>query len=75
MRNIAVIVYYIAITVGSFTDKIVSLFKTNTPENYSRQTVYGRGKKPSEVKIQKKKKKSEEDNIIKNKKTKQLKIE
>ena len=58
MRNIAVIVYYIAITVGSFTDKIVSLFKTNTPENYSRQTLYGRGKKPSEVKIQKKKKKN-----------------
>ena len=42
-------------TVGSFKDKIVSLFKTKTPENYNRQTVYGRGKKPSEVQIQKKK--------------------
>ena len=61
-------------TAGNFKDKIVTLFKINTPENYNRQTVYGRVKKPSEVKIQKKKK-SEEDNIIKNKKTKQLKAE
>ena len=30
-------------SVGDFKDKIVSLFKTNTPE----QTVYGRGKKLS----------------------------
>ena len=30
-------------SVGDFKDKIVSLFKTNTPE----QTVYGRGKKIS----------------------------
>ena len=30
-------------SVGDFNDKIVSLFKTNTPE----QTVYGRGKKVS----------------------------
>ena len=30
-------------SVGDFKDKIVSLFKTNTPE----QTVYGRGKKVS----------------------------
>ena len=41
-------------TVGGFKDKVVSLFKTNKPENYSKQTVMHR------------KKQSEEDNIIKN---------
>ena len=33
--------------VGGFKDKIVSLFKTNTPK----QLVYGRGNKPKETKI------------------------
>ena len=32
--------------VDGFKDKIISLFKTNTPK----QTVYGRGKKPSKSK-------------------------
>ena len=36
--------------VGGFKDKIVSLFKTNTPK----QTVYGRGKKLSKPKTQNK---------------------
>ena len=35
-------------SVGGFKDKIVSLFKTNTPK----QTVYGRGKKQSKPKTQ-----------------------
>ena len=34
--------------VGGFKDKIVSLFKTNTPK----QTVYGRGKKLNKPKTQ-----------------------
>ena len=33
--------------VGGFKDKIVSLFKTNTPKQF----VYGRGNKPKETKI------------------------
>ena len=35
-------------SVGGFKDKILSLFKTNTPK----QTVYGRRKKPSKPKTQ-----------------------
>ena len=35
-------------SVGGFKDKIISLFKTNTPK----QTVYGRGKKISKPKTQ-----------------------
>ena len=35
-------------SVGGFKDKIVSLFKTNTPK----QTMYERGKKPSKPKTQ-----------------------
>ena len=42
--------------VDGFKDKIISLFKTNTPK----QTVYGRGKKLSKPKVQKK----SEENII-----------
>ena len=42
-------------TVGSFKGKVVSLFKTNTSENYSKQTVCGRGKKLSKLKMEKKK--------------------
>ena len=37
-------------SVGSFKDKTVSLFKTNTPK----QTMYGRGKKLSKPKTQSK---------------------
>ena len=37
-------------SVGGFKDKIVSLFKTNTPT----QTVYGRGKKLSKSETQNK---------------------
>ena len=50
--------------VGGFKDKIVNLFKTNTPK----QTVYGRGKKLSKPKTQniKKKKKEIKDRIIRN---------
>ena len=44
--------------VGVFKDKVVSIFKTNTPK----QTVYGRGKKPSKPKAQK----HSEENIINN---------
>ena len=42
---------------GGFKDKVVSLFKTNTPK----QTLYGRGKKLSKPKTQK----QPEENIIK----------
>ena len=46
------LINYIAETmtksVGSFKDKIVSLFTTNTPN----QTVYGKGKKVSKPKTQ-----------------------
>ena len=42
---------------SSFKDKSISIFKTKTPENYSKQTE-GRGKKLSKLKIQKE---SEED--------------
>ena len=51
-------------SVGGFKDKIISLFKTNTPK----QTVYGRGKKLSKPKTQniKKKKKEIKDRIIRN---------
>ena len=55
---------------------MLKVFKTNTPKDYGKQTVYGRGKKPSRQKRQK-------QNIIKSirnlfrlkKKMKQLKIE
>ena len=30
-------------TIGSFKNKVVSLFKTNTPEVYGKETVCGRG--------------------------------
>ena len=55
-------------SVGGFKDKIISLFKTNTPK----QTVHGRGKKLSTPKTQnirnllilKKKKEEAKDRII-----------
>ena len=37
-------------SVGGFKDKVISLFKTNTPE----QTVYGKGKKLTKPKTQNK---------------------
>ena len=37
--------------VDCFEDKVVSLLKPNTSEDYSRPTVYGRGKKLSKLKI------------------------
>ena len=50
-------------SIGGFKDKIVSLFKTNTPK----QTVYGRGQKLSKPKTQniilKKEKKEIKDRI------------
>ena len=48
-------------TVGGFKDEVVSLFKTNTPEEYCEQTVYGSRNRPSKLKIQK----QSEDNMIK----------
>ena len=53
-------------SVGGFKDKIVSLFKTNTPK----QTVYGRGKKLSKPKAQ-----NIINHFILKKKKKNLKIE
>ena len=47
--------------VGGFKDKVVARFKTNTPKDYGKQTVYGRGKKPSKSKS----KKQSEENITK----------
>ena len=37
-------------TVGSFKDKVVSVFKKNAPKDYGKQTVYGKGKKSSKPK-------------------------
>ena len=48
--------------IGGFQDKILSLFKTNTPEDYGKQNVYGKREKPSKLEIQK----QSEDNMIKN---------
>ena len=48
-------------TVGSFEDKAVNLFKTNTPEEYDKQTMYGSLNRPNKLKIEK----QSEDNIIK----------
>ena len=48
-------------TVGGFKGNVVSLFKTNTLEEYGKQTVHGSGNRPSKLKIQK----QTEDNIIK----------
>ena len=39
-------------SVGSFTGKVVSLFKTNTPKDYCEQTPYSRGNKPTKPKWQ-----------------------
>ena len=50
-------------SLGSFKDKILSIFKTNTPK----QTVYGRGKKLS-------KRKKEEKEEIREKKKKKIMI-
>ena len=38
-------------TVGIFKDKVVSLFETNTPEDYGKKTVHVKGKEPSKPKI------------------------
>ena len=32
-------------TVGGFTDKVVSIFMTNTTDNYGKQTVYSEASK------------------------------
>ena len=37
-------------TVSSFKDKVVSIFKTNTPKDYGKQTMYGKGKNTSKPK-------------------------
>ena len=39
--------------VGCFKDKVANFFKTNIPEEYGKQTVYGSGNRPSKPKIQK----------------------
>ena len=38
--------------VAGFKHKVVSLFKTNIPQNYRKQNVYGRGKKLNKLEIQ-----------------------
>ena len=73
------ILEHIRKTEGGLKDKVVSLFKINTPGEYGKQTVYRKRKKLIKLKIQK----QSEDNIIKNirslfktkKKMKQLKVE
>ena len=55
-------------SVGGFNDKVISLFKTNTPK----QTVYGRGKKLSKAKTQNKINSIRNPFILK-KKTKEIK--
>ena len=54
---------------GDFKDKAISLFKTNTPK----QTVYGRGKKLSKPKRQKKINSIRNRYILKKKQNKQKK--
>ena len=66
--------------VGGFKDKVASIFKTNTPKDYGKQTAYGKGKKSSKPKTQRQ---ADEDTIIRNirnlfkqrRKMKQLKTE
>ena len=59
-------------SVGGFEDKIVSLFKTNTPK----QTVYVRGKKIRKPKkLSKPKKQNKRNPFISEKNLKKLKIE
>ena len=55
-------------SVGGFNDKVISLFKTNTPK----QTVYGGGKKLSKPKTQNKINSIRNPFILK-KKTKEIK--
>ena len=50
-------------TVSGSKDKVVSPFKTNTPKDSDKQSVYGKEKKPSKRKTQKH---FEQGNIIKN---------
>ena len=49
------------IAAGGFKDKVVCIFKTNTPKDYDKQTLYGRGRIPSKPKTQM----QSEDKIIK----------
>ena len=44
---------------NGFKDQVVSRFKTNSPKDYGKKIVYGRGRKPSKSKTQKQ---SEENN-------------
>ena len=46
---------------GGFKDKVISLFNTKTPNDYGKQIMHGRGKKPSKPKTQK----QSEENITK----------
>ena len=46
---------------GDFKDKVVSLFKTNTPKDFGKETLNGSGNRLSKLRIQK----QSEDNIIK----------
>ena len=41
-------------TVGVLKTKVVSVFKTNTLEEFGKQNVYGSGNSPSKLKIQRK---------------------
>ena len=47
--------------VNTFTYNIISLFKTNAPQDFGKRIMYGSGKKLSKPKKQKK----SEENIIK----------
>ena len=48
-------------TADGFKNKVLSTFKTNTPEESSKQAMYKSGNRPSKIKIHK----QCEDNIIK----------
>ena len=37
--------------ISGFKDKILSLYKTNTPEDYGKQNLYGKMEKPSKLEI------------------------
>ena len=48
--------------VNGFKDQVISYLKTDSPKDYGKKIVYGRGKKPTKPKTQKQ---SEEDSTIK----------
>ena len=51
-----------------FKDKVASRFKTNSPKDYGKKIVYGRGRKPSKSITQKQSEQNRIKSITKNRK-------